>query len=48
MFLELTENSFILVLGSDVTLDYVTLYSAKLRNPTQAATLTTALDLGVF
>ncbi len=31
-----------------VTLDNVTLYSAKLRNPTQVATMTTALDLGVF
>jgi hypothetical protein len=29
-------------------LDKVTLYSAKLRNPTQVATMTTALDLGVF
>ncbi len=29
-------------------LDNVTLYSAKLRNPTQVATMTTALDLGVF
>jgi hypothetical protein len=29
-------------------LDDVTLYSAKLRNPTQVATITTALDLGVF
>ncbi len=28
-------------------LDNVTLYSAKLRNPTQVATMTTALDLGV-
>ena len=30
-----------------VSLDNVTLYSAKLRNPTQVATMTTALDLGV-
>jgi hypothetical protein len=29
-------------------LQNVTLYSAKLRNPTQVATMTTALDLGVF
>ena len=29
------------------TLDNVTLYSAKLRNPTQVATMTTTLDLGV-
>ncbi len=29
-------------------LDNVTLYSAKLRNPTQVATMITALDLGVF
>ena len=28
-------------------LDNVTLYSAKLRNPTPVATMTTALDLGV-
>ncbi len=28
-------------------LDNVTLYGAKLRNPTQVATMTTALDLGV-
>ncbi len=31
-----------------ILLDNVTLYSAKLRNPTQVATMTTALDLGVF
>ncbi len=30
-----------------VVLDNVTLYSAKLRNPTQVATMTTALDLGI-
>ena len=30
------------------SLDNVTLYSAKLRNPTQVATMKTALDLGVF
>jgi hypothetical protein len=29
-------------------LDNVTVYSAKLRNPTQVATMITALDLGVF
>jgi hypothetical protein len=28
-------------------LDNVTLYSAKVRNPTQVATMTAALDLGV-
>ncbi len=32
----------------ETQLDNVTLYSAKLRNPTQVATMTTALDLGVF
>ncbi len=33
-----------------ICLDNVTLYSAKLRNPTQVAgaTMATALDLGVF
>jgi hypothetical protein len=29
-------------------LENVTLYITKLRNPTQVATMTTALDLGVF
>jgi hypothetical protein len=29
-------------------LDNVTSYSTKLRNPTQVATMTTALDLGVI
>ncbi len=30
-----------------ITLDNVILYNTKLRNPTQVATMTTALDLGV-
>ncbi len=30
-----------------INLDNVTVYGAKLRNPTQVATMTTALDLGV-
>jgi hypothetical protein len=36
-------------LGIDnLTIDNVTSYSTKLRNPTQVATMTTALDLGVI
>jgi hypothetical protein len=31
--------------SGELTLDNVTLYSAKLRNLTQVATMTTALDL---
>jgi hypothetical protein len=33
---------------AEAKLDNVTSYSTKLRNPTQVATMTTALDLGVI
>ncbi len=47
----LAHDKDVCVVGElSVLLDNVTLYSAKLRNPTQVATMTTALalDLGVF